>query len=94
VGALPSAVLLVSHRHQEATGECLRPNFHPGRGRPDLARGPSWVTEGAAQVSQSPPRTSDDQRDHLPMTLTLALTMLAAIAVAVFVFDAITPPKR
>jgi hypothetical protein len=93
VGALPSAVLLVSPPPPGSNPECLRPNFHPGRDRPDLAQGSSWVTEGAAQF-QSPSRTSDNQRDHLPMTLTLALTMVAAIAFAVFVFDAITPPKR
>ena len=51
MGALPSAVLLVSHRHHECNRERLRPCLPPGRGRPDRAQGP---LSGHGQIGGRP----------------------------------------
>jgi hypothetical protein len=88
MGALLSAVLLVSHRHQPRVPAT---QFPPRARQAGPGAGSILGHGGGGSVSQSPSRTSDNQRDHLPMTLTFVLTILAAIAV---VFDAITPRKR
>jgi hypothetical protein len=92
MGALASAVLLVSHRHLEATASVCGPTYHPG------AAGRTWrwsVTESWRGRLRAPSRPSpSDSQDHLPMTFTLACTILAGIAATVFVLDAITPPKH